>query len=304
MAPRKPTIAVIGAVGVGLVYEINRMPEKGETFIANSLRIMPGGKASNHALGAARLGAEARVFSAVGSDIFASYIRGVLDASKVDTGGLIEIAGESTLVGSVLVDASADNWIVLALGAVNLFEAEHVGASAAQIEGCDVCLVSLEMPAEPAIRGLKIARDRGVITVLNPAPAPAAHATDALLPLCDWITPNLGEAEVLTGCAHPEDAARALHRRGVRNVIVTLGEDGVLLLADGVVTLIPAETVPSVVDTSGAGDAFNVAFSLALALGIDPLKAVRHGCRAAGRIIQAPGFFTALHLWSDLEIST
>jgi ribokinase len=303
MPVRRPRIAVVGAVGVGLVYQIGRMPEKGETLIADSLRIMPGGKASNHAIGALRLGADALVLSAVGSDIFSGYIRRILNESNVDTSAIVEVADECTLVGSVLVDAAADNWIVLATGALNHFRAEHLEASATRIAECDVCLVSLEMPAEPAVRGLKIAREHGLTTVLNPAPAPCESDVKELLPLCDWVIPNLGEAQTMTGYTSPEDAAKALLQQGARNAIVTLGADGALVLVDGIVSTVPADSVPVVVDTSGAGDAFNVAFSVACALGVDPLQAVRHGCRAAGRIVQAPGFFTALHLWRDLQIT-
>lgn len=295
MTKQAGSVAVVGATGVGLVYVVPRQPKSGETLVAESMRIMPGGKASNQAIGIARLGGAARLFSALGDDVFAGYVRDAWRREGVDATAVLEQSGQSSLVGSVLVDAGGDNRIVLALGAMAGYGPEHLDVHETAIAGSDVCLISLEMPAAPAQRALEIARAHGVVTVLNPAPAPDEADTRRLLPLCDWVTPNEGEAAAMTSQTDPTEAARALRELGASNVVVTLGGDGALLHTGEGTERIPARDVPCV-DTSGAGDAFNAAFSLSLAEGRQPADAVRRGCIAGGLIVQGPGFVDALHL--------
>lgn len=296
----KPSVAVVGATGVGLVYVVSRQPENGETLVAESMRVMPGGKASNQAIGVARLGGTARLFSALGGDVFAGYVREAWRQAQVDAEAVIELSEQSSLVGSVLVDPAGDNRIVLALGAMAHYSSSHLDEFEAAIADSDVCLVSLEMPAEPAERALTIARDHGVITVLNPAPAPDAASARRLLPLCDWVTPNAGEAATMSAEDDPAAAARTLRELGARNVVVTLGGEGALLHTGEATEVIPATDVQCV-DTSGAGDAFNAAFALSLAQGRTPAEAVRRGCIAGGLIVQGPGFVDALHLLDDFD---
>lgn len=295
-----PEVAVVGATGVGLVYVVSRQPENGETLVAESMRVMPGGKASNQAIGVSRLGGRARLFSALGDDAFGGYVRDAWRREQVDATGVVDLSGLSTLVGSVLVDAAGENRIVLALGAMAEYTGAHIEAFEAQIADSDVCLVSLEMPAEPAERALRIARDHGVTTLLNPAPAPTPEDARRLLPLCDWVTPNAGEAAAMTGKTEAPEAAKHLRELGVGNVVVTLGSEGALLHTAEVSDMVPALDV-SCVDTSGAGDAFNAAFALSLARGDAPREAVRCGCIAGALIVQGPGFVDALHLFDRFD---
>lgn len=293
------TVAVVGAVGAGLRYHLPRMPESGETLVTGTLEVVPGGKASNHAIGLRRLGARVRLFSAAGRDPFAALSRAAWRAEGVDARGVVELDGVPSLIGSVLVDAAGDNRIVIGTGAMGRYAPAHVEAFAADLAACDLLLVSLEMPAEPGLAALRIARDAGVTTVLNPAPAPPAAAAARLLPLCDWVTPNRSEAVALTGLADPAAAAARLRELGAKGVVVTLGGEGALLLDDGGRATVPAMPV-DVLDTSGAGDAFNCAFALAIAQGLEPAEAVRRGCLAAGLVVQGPGFTGALARWAEL----
>jgi ribokinase len=294
------TVAVVGAVGAGLLYHLPRMPASGETLLTGTLQVVPGGKASNHAIGLRRLGARVRLFSAAGRDPFAELSRAAWRDEGVDARGVVELHGVPSLIGSVLVDAAGDNRIVIGTGAMGRYAPAHVEAFAADIAGCDLLLVSLEMPAAPGLAALRIARDAGVTTVLNPAPAPPQADAAGLLPLCDWVTPNRSEAAALTGLADPAAAAARLRELGAGGVVVTLGGDGALLLpGDGEETAVPAMRVRAL-DTSGAGDAFNCAFALAIAQGLPPAEAARRGCLAAGLIVQGPGFTGALARWEAL----
>lgn len=289
------SVAVVGATGVGLVYVVSRQPENGETLVAESMRVMPGGKASNQAIGVARLGGKAALFSALGGDVFAGYVREVWRREHVADTGVIELSDQSSLVGSVLVDPTGDNRIVLALGAMAAYDPMHVDAFEADIAMSDACLVSLEMPSEPAERALQIARKHGVTTILNPAPAPDEASARRLLPLCDWVTPNEVEAAAMTGDDDSWTAASSLRDLGARGVVVTLGAKGALLHTGETTELVPAPDV-TCLDTSGAGDAFNAAFAVTLARGDTPGEAVRLGCLAGSLIVQGPGFVDALHL--------
>jgi ribokinase len=293
------TVAVVGAVGAGIVYHLPRMPENGETLLTATIQVVPGGKASNHAIGLRRLGAGVRLFSAAGRDPFAQQARAAWRAEELDARGVVELDGVPSLIGSVLVDAAGDNRIVIGTGAMGRYTAEHVQAFATEIAACDLLLVSLEMPAAPGLRALRIARDAGITTILNPAPAPSAAEAARLLPLCDWVTPNRAEAVAMTGLSDPRAAAVRLRELGAGGVVVTLGGDGALLLGDGEELAVPAMRV-EVLDTSGAGDAFNCAFALAIAQGLPAGEAARHGCLAAGLIVQGPNFTDALRLWDRL----
>ncbi len=292
-------IAVVGAVGVGLVYALDRQPAAGETRLAEGLRVMAGGKASNHALGLAQFGHRVRLLSALGEDAFAEIARAAWRAHGVDDSAITVHAGKATMVGVVWTDHLGDNRVVIGPNVLNLFTPNCVDADEAAIRSADAVLVSLEMPIASGRRALELARRAGVLTVLNPAPAPSRDDVAAIVELCDWITPNKGEAEAMTGAADPSVAAAKLRRLGVRHVAVTLGAEGVLYAGADGEEHIPSPKVP-VLDTSGAGDAFNVALVDALVTGCAPRTAVAHGCAAGARIVQGPGFLDALDLLADL----
>ena len=150
-------------------------------------------------------------------------------------------------------------------------------------------MTQLEQPMVAAMRGLEIARGAGVTTLLNPAPA--AHLPDGMLALCDYITPNETECEALTGIAVSTEAeaalaCEALHELGVVTPIITMGERGAFLYGHG---LVPAVKVGPVVETTGAGDAFNGGFAAALSEGLSTLEAVRYGCATAGISVTKSG---------------
>lgn len=296
---KQPIIGVIGATGVGLVYRVPHQPKLGETVLGGEMRIMAGGKASNHALGVQRLGVQARLFSALGDDAFATIPRTAWAERGIDDRAVVTKPGIASLIGSVLVDDSGGNSIVIAPGAMNDFGSADVEAFGGLLDGCDIVLASLEMPSAAAICALERARANGTTTVLNPAPAPGAESLAPLVAVSDWVTPNLGEATGMTGRTDPEEAAQALLDLGARNVAITLGEEGVLVVMGGATHRVPAVTVDAT-DTSGAGDAFNSAFVVGLSLGADPIDAAAWGCSAAALTVQAPGFTETLHLWSQL----
>jgi ribokinase len=294
-------IAVVNGAGVGLVYRVGHPPRPGETVIAESCVVMPGGKGSNQAIGIARLGADAVLLSALGDDALADIPRRVWEREGVDYSG-VTVRHGATLTGSVIVDAAGENVVVLDLGVLTHLSASDIEGQAGLIASADLCLVGLEIPTEPALAALRIARRYGVPSVLNLAPAPEPAAADDLLAQADVVIPNEVEGEMLTGDSEPEAIAVALLSRGPRAVVVTLGPRGALVANGSGVTMVSPHPVSEIVDTTGAGDAFNAAFSVALAKGHSVERAARWGNEGGARICRGFGFVDALGQWDGFAI--
>jgi ribokinase len=276
-------VAVVGSYGVGLTWVSARTPERGETVVGSGFHVDHGGKGSNQAVGAARLGAEVKLLTAVGADVFGDAAFDLWRQEGVDAEAVVRSA-LATMAGAILVEAGGDNRIVITPGALSTLEPAHVDAFAATIEAADVCLVQLEIPVPTAQRALALARAAGVRTILNPAPAPEEPLAPEMLALVDYLTPNETEAAAL-GDVSP-----------ARSVVLTLGAKG---------ARVGGEHVPAyqaeVVDTTGAGDAFNAAFAVALAEGRAALDAVRWGCAAGAHMVEHEGVVPGLPTRAELE---
>ncbi len=305
MVTRPVHLVAVGGVGLGIRFDVERPAAAGETAFARNVSTINGGKASNQAIGAALFGADASIISAIGGDEFAPLVRDQLVRHGVDVRSLVEFPGHHSMVGAVMVDGRGENYITLAPGALAQLTADDVRTHAGAIEGADICVVSLEISIAAATEALRIARDHGVTTVLNPAPAPPPTEATALLALADWVTPNESEATAMCGeCGSPEERARALLDRGARGVVMTLGPDGALVATGSSSQRVATTAVPDdqMVDTAGAGDAFNSAFAVALASGLATLDAVSLGCQAGSRICRGPGFVEALDQLRGLAV--
>ena len=288
------TVVILGVFVADTAYRAARMPVMGETIMGTAFALGPGGKGSNQAVACARLGADTHFISNLGQDDF-----GQLALDTWAQAGVVphvrQIADSYTGAAHIFIeDATGDNAIIIAPGAAALITPRDVDAQADLIRGADVFVTQLEQPMDAAMRGLEIARAADVTTVLNPAPA--ADLPDGMLALCDYVTPNETECEALTGIAvtsvaEAEQAAAALVAQGVGTPIITLGEQGAYLAGHG---LVPAVHAGPVVETTGAGDAFNGAFAAALAEGKTPEHAVQYGCATAGISVTRPGTAPAM----------
>jgi ribokinase len=270
-------IAVVGSYGVGQTFLVDRAPERGETIVGNTIRTDHGGKGSNQAIGAARLGAEVAFLTAVGADAFGDGAVALWAEEGVDAAAVLR-ATLPTMTAAILVESSGDNRIVIVPGALSTLTPAHVDAFASQIEAADVLLVQLEIPLAPALHALEVARAAGVRAILNPAPAPPRP----ILPVADYVVPNETEAAAVEGA------------RGT--LVLTLGEQGARL-GDEAVPAYPAR----VVDSTGAGDAFCAAFAVALAEGASDLDAVRWGCAAGAHMVEHEGVVPGLPTRAQLE---
>lgn len=278
-----PGVLVVGSYGAGLTVRVPKAPLAGETVTGSAFTVAHGGKGSNQAVGAARLGAHVLLCTVVGDDQYGADAHDLWRAEGVDASLTRTLTG-STMVGVILVDDQGENRIAIVPGVLDDFAPRSVASLTERLRGIDVMLVGLEIPVRTAHAALGLARARGITTVLNPAPAPAEPLPAEMLGLVDHITPNRTEAATLTGSAPDADpvalAGHPVFGR-VPNVVLTLGADGALLREpDGRTELIPAPVV-DVVDTTGAGDSFNAAYAVALARGESPSAAAKYAVRAA-----------------------
>jgi ribokinase len=274
-----PRVAVVGSYNHGLTMAVESIPRPGETVLGWDFAEGVGGKGSNQAIAAARLGADATFVGRVGDDRFAGPAFDLWDDEEVTA--LVERDPEAhTGVGIVVVDEAGENAIAVAPGANGRLDADDVRAHADAIADADVLLCQLETEDAPVLAAAELAAEHDTTFVLNPAPAREIH--DDLLGLADVVTPNEAEARGLAGAdesADPSTLAATLGARGAKTVLLTLGGDGALLVTDeGETTIEPASV--DVVDTTGAGDAFNAGLAVALAEGRPLVEAARFACRA------------------------
>ena len=297
-------VVILGVFVADTAYRADRPPRMGETILGNSFALGPGGKGSNQAVAAARLGADVSFITRLGNDAFAEMALATWAEAGVKP-AVIRVPDSYTGAAYIFVEeATGDNAIIIAPGAAATISAADLDANAGLIADAAVFVTQLEQPLEAALRGLRIARDNGVTTILNPAPGRALP--DEVVTLCDYLTPNETEAEEITGQAVGDlDAARAaadrLLARGVGTVVMTLGARGALLHGKGRSTVVPALDAGPVRETTGAGDAFNGGLATGLARGMDPVTAVRFGCATAAISVTRAGTAPSMPRLEEVE---
>ena len=293
-----PRVCVIGAANIDLISYVPRLPEMGETLHGSAFHLGYGGKGANQAVMAAKLGGDVTFVSKVGRDVFGDGTLENLRRWRIDTAhvGVTEEAFSG--VAPIMVDADGHNSIVIVTGANDLITAEELERARPAIAAAGVVACQLELPVDTTLRALQIAREEGVRTVLNPAPA-KADLPARLWELSDVLCPNEGEALLLSGQSDPAPAARELLGRGAGAVVVTLGENGCLVADSEHVRHIDGVPVEAV-DTTGAGDAFVGALSYFLAAGFSLEQSAERATVIAARSVQARGTQTSFPDRADL----
>jgi ribokinase len=297
----KANILVVGSYAAGLVMETERLPGKGETVIGRGFRAGHGGKGSNQAVQAARLGADVGFLTCVGQDAYGDSLVALLRAEGVRLDGVRRHPTLPTGVGFIVVDAAGHNLIMVDLGANLALGPADVEAHRALFEQADVVVAQFEIPLATALAALRRGKECGAVTLLNPAPAQDLSAHD--LSAIDFITPN--ETETLACVGQPggdlEAAMRRLRQLGCRHVVTTTGAEGCRWLAESA----PVVAVPGfrtkVVDTVGAGDAFTAALAVGLGEGMAIATALRFAHAAASLSVTVPDTIPSYHRRADVE---
>ncbi len=279
-------ILVIGSLNMDLVVRVPRIPKPGETIIGtDALQKIPGGKGANQAYCSARLGAEVTMIGRVGDDAFGEQLVTNLKKINVNTHNIICNAEASTGIAMIIVDKSGQNSIVVSQGANKCIVPSDISHVEKEFQSANLILLQLEIPLPAVIEAAQLAKKYGVKVILNPAPA--QKLSDELLSLTDILVLNETEAAILSECNVDTDngakqAAAKLHQCGVKNIIMTRGSRGALLMTENKIVDFPAFPIQAV-DTTGAGDAFVGSLAVAIAEGKSITESIRFG-NAAGAL--------------------
>ena len=276
-------ILVIGSSNTDMVIKTEKMPVPGETILGGTFLMNPGGKGANQAVAAARLGGNVTFITKRGDDLFGKQAVGLFMREGIDIRYVVKDPELPSGVALITVDSSGENSIVVAPGSNGNLQPEDIPDKVFNAEKYRILLLQLEIPVLTVEFSVKNACEKGIKVILNPAPA--QKLSDELL-ACTWlITPNETEAEILTGIhinnnSTAEEAALSLQKKGVKNVIITLGASGAFIKSAEFTGMVPGIKVEAV-DTTAAGDVFNGALSVALAEGIELKDAVIFANKAA-----------------------
>jgi ribokinase len=292
MSPERaqPVIAIVGSLNIDLVAYTARVPSAGETVIGERFQMGFGGKGANQAVMAARLGARVAMVGALGDDVYAGMTFENLAAQGVDSAHVARVAGSSG-VAPIWVEPDGTNRIIVVPGANDLVDPEAAAEALRSMDRLDAVIGQLEIPQRVTVAAFRAARERDVVTILNPAPA--ATLDPDLLDASSWLIPNETEFAILAGIERldPGDDAPilAFARRVSPRLLLTLGARGAALVtSDGAVERVAAVPVQAV-DTTGAGDAFVGAFAVGLAGRLDEQAAVRLGIACASDSVTRTG---------------
>lgn len=300
----KTGVTVFGSFVVDLTGWASHLPEAGETVFGEQFKMGPGGKGSNQAVAAHRAGADVAFITKVGEDTFAEVALDFYQREAMDTSNFLKDKEHPTGAALICVDEkTGQNQILVVPGACTHFTDEDVELIRPVIEQSAILLLQFEVNLDALEKVMDIARARGVKIILNPAPA--RDIPGGLLQKAHIITPNESEAGALLGMEirgenDAQAACEAFHAMGIAEVVITMGKSGIYVSAHGRQAMIPAYKVKAV-DTTGAGDAFNGAFAVALSEGKDLFEAAAFGNAAGALSVMKQGTAPAMPYREAIE---
>jgi ribokinase len=299
-------IIVAGSMNMDMVVKTSHIPQPGETVLGGTFFMNPGGKGANQAIAVARLGAEVAFIGKIGDDIFGRQSSQLFEDEGVDIAGLVADEDQPSGIALITVDEKGENSIVVAPGANARLHPEDVENSFKNYPDAQILLVQLEIPLNTVQFAAELAKKQGIKVILNPAPA--NKSVPDFYKLIDIITPNVTEAEMLTGVKITDSdsalvAAKKLRSFGVPTVIITLGSSGAILLDGKDFHHIDAPKVTAV-DTTAAGDVFNGALAVAISEGKPLSEATAFACKAASIAVTKLGAQASIPYRNEVVLNT
>jgi len=280
------------------------LPKPGETLIGTEFTYGPGGKGSNQAVAAARAGADVTMITKIGRDPYGEMVIDFYKEEGVDSGSVFIDEEKATGIALILVDENTgENSILVAPGACHNITMEDVESVKEKIADSDLLVVQMEVNMDATYRAIEIAYENDVTVIMNPAPAQPIE--QRFLEMIDYITPNETEAEILTGIRtdsmeNIKKAAEKLYSMGIRNVLITLGKEGVYIKNETLDLMVPSYKVETV-DTTGAGDAFNGCLAVGLLEGMELEEAARFANAGAALSVTKPGTAPSMAYRTDIN---
>jgi ribokinase len=300
------SICVLGNFVADNSFYADQLPAKGQTLFGNGYQVGPGGKGSNQAIAAARLGSKVNFLVKVGDDSNGQMAIELYKKNKIDPKTVFISKDFPTGVAGIMINKSdGTNAIIVYPGASMKITIEEVNKFSNIISNCKVFLTQLEIKKEVTLHSLKMAKKGNAITILNPAPA--IKITDEFFNYIDFFTPNETEAEFYVGKKintydQAKEAGEFFLKKGVKNSIITLGEKGIYFLNKDNNFSLPALNLKGkVVDTTGAGDSFNGALASGLEKGMAIKECLNYAIKASGVSTTKKGAADAMPFLKDLN---
>ena len=298
-------LLVVGSLNMDMAISVSQIPQKGETVLAKEINYIPGGKGANQAYAMAKLGAEVAMIGCVGADRNGSKLLQSLQSVCVNTKGIQIFKNQPTGIAAIAVEETGENSIIVISGANAMLTKQWIKQQEKYIDECDIVIAQLETPIESICAVAELAKQKGKMMLLDPAPA-VKDLPETLLQNISIIKPNETELQILTQKPTTTEqeiveAANVLLKKGVEKVVVTLGEKGAILVTEKEHTVFASKKVKAV-DTTAAGDAFNAAFCIRLAQGASVDEAARYGNAAGAMTAAAYGSLPSMPTKEALEL--
>lgn len=297
-------IAVVGSLNMDVVIETPHMPECGETISGKNVTMVPGGKGANQAYAVGKLGGDVTMIGAVGMDASGEALIDNLKSVNVNVSGIRQLDNSMTGQAFITVDDKGDNAIIIIAGSNGLVTKELIDENAEIIRESDIVIMQLEIPLDVVEYVKEFAIKEGKTIIVDPAPA-VPNIPDKFWKGIDYIKPNETELAILTGLKMETreelaQGARVMIEKGVKNVIVTLGGEGCLLVTEEKEEFFPSYKVKAI-DTTAAGDSFTAAFALALSQGADYKEAIKLGQKVSSIAVTRKGAQTSIPSMEEVQ---
>ena len=289
----KFSVCVIGGINIDFISTVKSMPKAGETIVGNDFVVTPGGKGANQAVACGRLGLKTSMIGRVGNDTFADQLISNLNDEKINTDGITKDKNTHTGIATIILDENGENSIIQTPGANYLCGDDELNYLKSKISEFDLVVLQSEIPINISLSAAKIAKNANKLVIWDPAPA--NELPDEAYKYIDYLIPNQTEAQTLSGLDDVLNDKQALEAskifldKGVKNVIITMAEQGAFVYNGKESYFIDIPNDIKVIDSVAAGDAFSGGLSLGISEELEFKKLIIYGVLSGSIAVQKPG---------------